>query len=322
MPVYDAGPYLEESIPSVLRQSFRDFELLVVDDGSRDDTLERAAGFAERDSRVRILPGDHRGISATLNRGLEAARAELVARMDADDVCMPERLARQVEHLRVHPDVVSVGSWVEMIDHHGLILEIRRWPLEHEAIEAALLSGRNGCTHPAVTFRREAVLAAGGYRPEFDFAEDYDLWLRLVEHGRMGNLPLVLLRYRKHLQSICSNRQEAQLPLVLAALREAYGRRGLEPPPDLPSRVAALPPRTRILRHLAKRAIQAGHPEAAAEYTREVLRRDPWSIDSRRTLLRLLRRPGLALRGIASLRSRGAAVKRTPPSELAGASER
>jgi hypothetical protein len=199
LPVRDGGAYLAEAVASILGQTFADFELLVIDDGSRDGAVAALAPIAARDPRLPRLENPGVGLVAALNYGLGQARAELVARMDADDVALPERLARQVAFLDASSDIALVGAQVAVIDAAGSPTgERSHFPTAPEAVAAALAA--RGCVirHPTVVARKAALVAAGGYRSACERAEDYDLWLRLAERARLANLPDVLLRYRVH----------------------------------------------------------------------------------------------------------------------------
>jgi glycosyltransferase involved in cell wall biosynthesis len=199
MPVLDPDPgYLRQAVASVVGQTFADWEFVIVEDPGPRSAAEVVAEFG--DPRIRLIRNDAKtGFAAQLNRGLEEARADLVARMDADDVSHPERLARQLAYLRGHPDVAVVGSAIEVIDPDGKPLGARDYPTDHAAIVSALRR-YNAIAHPAVTFRKAAVTAAGGYRPTAHAGvEDYELWCRLAAAGaRFANLPDALLRYRIH----------------------------------------------------------------------------------------------------------------------------
>ncbi len=199
LPVRDGGAYLADSINSILGQTFVDFELLLIDDGSRDGAVAALAPLAARDPRLRLLENPGAGLVAALNYGLGQARAALVARMDADDVALPKRLARQVAFLDASPDVALVGAQVAYVDAAGTPTgEQSNFPTAPDDVAAALTT--RGCVirHPTVVARKAALLAAGGYRPACERAEDYDLWLRLSERARLANLPEVLLAYRVH----------------------------------------------------------------------------------------------------------------------------
>lgn len=197
MSCYNSEPYTAQAIESILAQTFGDFEFLIVDDGSRDGTTETIMRYADRDKRIRPILRENRGLVASLNQMLTLARAPWVARMDADDVCRPDRFARQMAFLRKNPDHGVISCDCNDIGPDGEPVSrppIYR-PLTHEGLMANIESGPT-LNHNAVIYLRSAVLAAGGYRPAFAHAEDYDLWLRLSQVTRMANLPDQLCSYR------------------------------------------------------------------------------------------------------------------------------
>lgn len=216
LPVWNGERYLKESIDSILAQDFRDFELIIVDDGSTDTTGEVIARYAG-DPRVRVHRQENQGLVAALNAGLELSRADFVARLDADDVALPRRLSLQLAHLHKNPDVMAAGSAVELMDADGRTLGIRRYPVGKAMATRGLL---DGCTlaHPAVMMRKAAVKKVGAYRECFRHAEDYDLWLRLTELGQVDNLPETLIRYRLHAQSVTKRHSARQSFAAKAAL--------------------------------------------------------------------------------------------------------
>ena len=197
LPVRNGAATLLQAAASILAQSLQDFELLAVDDGSDDDTPALLARLAQADQRVRVIRQPALGLVAALNRGMAEARAPLVARMDADDVAAPERLARQAAELAANPQVALMGSAWRVVSATGLVRRVVRPPEGDAALRAAMLVS-NALAHPTVMLRREAVLQAGGYRPAFLLAEDYDLWLRLLGRHELACLPDVLLDYREH----------------------------------------------------------------------------------------------------------------------------
>jgi Glycosyl transferase family 2 len=197
LPVRDGADFIAAAIDSILAQTLRAFELLVVDDGSRDATPTLLADLAGRDERLRVLSQPALGLVAALNRGMAEARGPYVARMDADDLAMPERLAMQVAALDAQPGVAALGSACRVIDRSGRVLGERHPPTDPNAIRGALDAG-NCMIHPTMLLRRDAVLQVGGYRAAFRLAEDFDLWLRLAERYDLMNLPDCLLAYRQH----------------------------------------------------------------------------------------------------------------------------
>ena len=194
MPAYNAGKYIEAAVESALDQTFADFELLIVDDGSSDDTVSVIQGFA--DDRIRLIRQEQGGVSAALNTGLQHARGEYICRFDADDVCFPHRVARQVEFLDANPDYLLVGSDAEYISEDGEhLFNFRCAGHTHEEILDKLY---RFCPfiHSAVMYRKYAVLQAGGYSLLAHNFEDYLLWVRLVAVGRYHNLEEALIRVR------------------------------------------------------------------------------------------------------------------------------
>ena len=195
MPVYNAAPYLRTAVRSILDQDFRDLELLALDDGSTDGSLEILRAFEASDARVRARTRGNRGICATRNELLQDARAPVVAWMDADDISYPSRLRLQMEALDQDPGIVCVGGWIRIVDSKGRPIELRRYPPQHEAIEQAMFERGSAMQLPSVTMRREAALRAGGVRDLAPF-EDFDLLMRLSELGRMANVQDCILDYR------------------------------------------------------------------------------------------------------------------------------
>lgn len=202
LPVYNAAATLEEALTSLAAQTWPDFEIVAVDDGSTDGSGALLEAWARREPRLRVLRQPHRGLVAALQVGLAACRAPLVARMDADDRAHPERLAAQVAYLAQHPEVAVVGTQVEAFPAAAVGRGLRRYlawqnALLHDADIRREIFIESPFAHPSVMFRRAAVEAVGGYRAA-PWAEDYDLWLRLYLAGaRFGKVPRVLLWWRE-----------------------------------------------------------------------------------------------------------------------------
>jgi glycosyltransferase involved in cell wall biosynthesis len=197
MPVRDGQTFLDECIQSIFAQTVRDFEFIVVDDGSKDRTAEILRRHASQDPRLRIVTQAPAGIVAALNRAIEQSLGSMLARMDADDIAKPHRFARQIEVLSQHPSAAAVGSACEVIDRAGRVIRLIHFPTTPAQIRERLLQA-NCIAHPTVLMRRDAVLAAGGYRRAFPHCQDYDLWLRLSEDYDLLNIDDPLLRYRQH----------------------------------------------------------------------------------------------------------------------------
>ena len=230
MPVYNAVRHLDAAIASIRAQTLAELELIVVDDGSTDDSADLLARHAAADPRISVLRIPHAGVATALNHGINAARAPLIARMDGDDEALPDRLERQMAFLSARPDVVVLGTGLEVIDLQGRPIETNPPITDPADIHELLLLG-NCLAHPTVMMRRDAVLAAGGYRPAFTAAEDYDLWLRLSERHALANLPDRLLRYRTHGGQATARHWRVRPLQVLAAQHVARLRRAGRPDP-------------------------------------------------------------------------------------------
>lgn len=197
MAVYNNAPFLAEAIESILGQTFGDFEFLIVNDGSTDDSGAIIDLHAARDQRIRAIHQPNRGLVASLNLMIGEARAPLIARMDGDDISLPERFERQLAFLDANPDYGVVGTSTHDIDEQGrLSLNLDFHPLDHDAFLAALETGPWLC-HPSVIIRTDIVRAVGGYRAPFRHCEDYDLWLRLSERTKLCTIADRLFHYRR-----------------------------------------------------------------------------------------------------------------------------
>lgn len=201
MSAYNTEGFIAEAVESILAQTFRDFELVVVNNGSTDNTLGILEGYAARDPRVRVFSKPHGGISSGRNRALQEARGEWIAVMDADDVCLPQRLERQLAFVEANPDIAVASAYVYNIDDQGKVIAQYRSPLTDRAVVDRLikLDRLLSFHHPAVLMRRDVVMAVGGYREQFDMLEDCDLWNRIAEtgHGLLVQ-PEFLVKYRIH----------------------------------------------------------------------------------------------------------------------------
>jgi len=201
MAVFNPHPtYFRQAVESVLAQTFRDFELIVIEDPSPRSAAALLEGIA--DNRLRLHVNETRlGLTRSLNLGVSLARAPLIARLDGDDLCAPDRLARQVAFLDEHPEIDVYGSRITIIDAAGRPFARRLLPLDHDEISAALR--RFNCiSHPAVMVRKAAMQRAGGYDPA-EPIDDYDLWCRMLKHGsRFENSADDLIRYRFHPEAL------------------------------------------------------------------------------------------------------------------------
>lgn len=295
MPAYNVEPYIAAAVESILHQTFRDFELIIIDDGSTDNTYPILKQFADRDDRIRLISRPNKGVARTANEALALSRGEFFARMDGDDLASPDRLARQVAYLRAHPDCAAVGAMVLLIDESGLPLyEMPDVQRGHDRIDAALLGAGWPIVQGASTFRRSAVLAVGGYREDLPVHEDHDLFLRLAERWKLDNLPEVLIQYRQRLGSLTFNMGSSGRQVLGRILSDARRRRNLPETPDWPAseegRDAAF--RNSILqrcRHWSWMSLKARHVFTARKYAWQAFRRDPLSSESWRLMACTLR---------------------------------
>ena len=240
MSVYNNAPYLVPAIESILAQTFTDFEFLIVNDGSTDGSPAIIDRYAASDARIRAIHQSNSGLIASLNRMIDEARGTLIARMDGDDIALPERFARQVAFLDAHPDIGVLGTGCVTIDTLGQP-GARTFDnvLDHADIVADLKNGPALC-HPSVMMRRDAVCAVGGYHRAYRHCEDYDLWLRMSEHVRMANLPDRLLKYRQS-ETQVSNRHAYVQKIGAAIAWEAHVER-MHGRPDPTESLDTLPP--------------------------------------------------------------------------------
>lgn len=223
LPVYNGEAFLEEAIGSILAQTFTDFELVVVDDGSTDSTPEILAALAAKDPRVRIVRQANGGIVAALNAGLAVCRGEYVARMDADDIALPHRFQFQLDYLDGHPGCVLVGGVAKSLKADGSIGG-RTTGGRHQRTDLTCFPPKVAVSmHPLITVRREALLAIGGYRSDFPHAEDYDLFIRLSKLGGIDNPDEDVLIYRRHEGAISLKHLETQERSAAMAELNAIG---------------------------------------------------------------------------------------------------
>lgn len=281
MPVYNAQRYVAAAVKSVLAQTFTDFELVLIDDGSTDGTLAILRDFAEHDCRVRLISRPNTGIVGALNEAIASARGEFFARMDADDICQPTRLQLQINYLRQHADCVLVGSNVMLMDVDAS--PIGPMPdvcIGHEHIDHALLRRGWPIVHPAVMMRAAAVKTVGGYLGKCP-NEDHDLFLRLAEVGKIENLPQVLLYYRKHPSSITAVRERQREANVNAIVIDACRRRGLAVPQEITQNAPHSPKVViDVQRVWAWQAMKHHNIGTARKYAFATLRHRPLSVDS------------------------------------------
>ena len=224
MPVRNGEAFVELAVRSILSQTFQALELIIIDDGSFDSTPSILSSLAATDSRIRLLSSGGRGIVDALNLGIVQSGSDLIARMDADDMALPERLERQIQFMRSNPDVVASGSSVLLIDGTGIETGTRDVAVDRAAI-ADELQRTNAFIHPTMIIQKQALLDAGLYRHACTYAEDYDLWLRLEEIGELANLAEPTLKYRMHAGQISNIKRVQQRAAAALARQVAWRRR-------------------------------------------------------------------------------------------------
>ena len=228
LPTYNGSFFLAEAIESVLAQTWKDFELIIIDDASTDNTATIASQYV--DPRIRIIQNPHNlRLVDTLNKGIALAQGPYIARMDQDDISLPKRLEQQVAFMDSHPEVGICGSWIEVF---GFRNYIERYPSNSNEIKAKLFV-QNQLAHPSVMLRKEHLDAYGlRYDPAFQYVEDYDLWQRASRHFGLCNLPQVLLRYRTSVSSICRTHSAEQQSAIVRMDCRNLAELGLQPTDD------------------------------------------------------------------------------------------
>lgn len=220
MAAYNACQTVEVAVQSIRWQTYTDWELLIVDDGSTDGTADLLQCLATQDPRISVVRNPvNRGLAASLNIGLRQARGELIARMDADDVSLPQRLERQVAFMQSHPEVAVLGSGAEFVDERGRFLGVA-YPRERHEELARKIYKEVPLFHPTIIARRGFYLAMNGYDEHWLRCEDADLWLRSYRRFRFHNLQEALIRYRQSNKLSMHDAVEKAQMLSSAALRE------------------------------------------------------------------------------------------------------
>lgn len=196
LPVHNCGKYLLPALQSIKYQSFPHFEVLMINDHSSDGSEDVCADIASVDDRFKLLHSPHFGMAGALNFGISQASGVYIARMDGDDLCRPERFAKQIEFLKENPDISFLGTFADHINDHDRVMGTFEFPEDDFEIKAQLDRGQNTFVHPSMMMRRRALMDLGGYREIFTICQDYDLWLRAQDRYSFANLPERLVAYR------------------------------------------------------------------------------------------------------------------------------
>ena len=241
MSVYNGASHLALAIESILNQTVPDFEFLILNDGSNDDSAQIIDHYAASDSRIRAIHRENRGLIQSLNELVDQARAPLIARMDCDDISLPNRFEKQLAFMAAHPEYGVVGTWSDDIDEFGAPCAIKGndHATTHQAFLENIDEGPLVC-HPSVMMKRADVLAVGGYHQAFQHCEDYDLWLRLAGVTQICSLPERLIKYRHWSNQVSSRyaylQQTGAAIAYFAYLERLAGR------PDPTENLITLPP--------------------------------------------------------------------------------
>ena len=276
MSVYNGMPFLAATLASILGQTYTHFELIVIDDGSRDDTWEVLGRAAAQDARMRLLRNEHnQGVSSAMNRLFQLARGELIVRHDADDLSHPNRFAIQVAFLEQNPLIGVLGTRVQTIDIDGQLLQrlLFKDVFGNDEIQAELLR-KNCLCQGSVMFRRHLLETVGGYEEDNVGSEDYDLWLRMAEVSQIVILKETLYQYRLHSASLSHRRRPEQIFYAARAIERAVRRRfGPKPP------VEYFQPAAQTYLHAALGSFAAGSEVAACQWLAHSLEIYPSVLD-------------------------------------------
>ena len=284
MSVYNGQQYLRPSLDSVLAQEGVDFEFVVVDDGSTDQSPKMLEEYAQKDSRIRLIRQGNTGLTRALARGCSEARGELIARQDADDVSFPGRLAKLATVLQEDSGIAVADSWVEWIGPRDEPLCITRFSDVASRATEGVLHHRQSPCHGSVMFRRKDYETVGGYRPQFYFAQDSDLWFRLSDRGGFLFVPEVLYRFRVAEGSISTSHRESQLRLYELARGCWSARQNVESEEPLLAKAAQIRPgMARVGRtkkgagayFIGRTLLRKGDPRAA-KYLWSYVQHSPW----------------------------------------------
>lgn len=235
MAVFNGSRWLGEAIESILAQTYENFELIIINDGSTDDSQVIAEAFAKKDSRIIVINRRNHGLSSSLNYGIQMASGEWIARLDADDIAEPSRFQRQLEVAQTDLSIVVLGSGFSFIDENGSVTASFPQVDKNRSILNSLINGKGRVfPHSSALFKRRAALQVGGYRPRIRRSQDKDLWLRLSRLGRLESVNDVLVRIRRHTNQI-SHEASGYIQLVdsqIAAISYFIVNSGLSDPVD------------------------------------------------------------------------------------------
>lgn len=218
MPAYNAEEYVTEAIESILNQTFTDFEFIVVNDASTDKTLDIITAFAQKDKRIKIINNQKNlYIAGALNKGIEAAQGKYIARMDADDVSMPNRLQSQYDLLEQDSGIAVAGGNILLIDKNGKDIGYRTYPATNKELKARMFK-HSPFAHPTTMYRRDVFNEFGGYNPVWSPSEDIDLWFKIGSKYKFASVPEYIFKYR-YFSDSSSNKKIRHVELITLQMR-------------------------------------------------------------------------------------------------------
>ena len=289
MPVYNTEAYIADSIDSILGQTFVDWELICVDDGSSDGSLGILRRYEGADLRVRVITRPNTGVARARNDGMDVAAGRYIAVMDSDDVALPERLRRQVDYMESNPECVCLGAAVKVVGPDLMPIADEYKALDHETLDCQTLAGwGDAIRHPVAMYRTKAIRAIGGYCEDYLNNEDIDLHLRLAEVGRIANLPDILLLYRWRVGSLSRSSGALQDQYRRRICNDARIRRGLPVGPELDCKHALSQPDDGrgSWAYWSHCAFNAGYVKTSRRYAWRAIRSEPLAVSSWKAVLR------------------------------------
>ena len=279
MSAYNSEKFISQAIESILNQSFSDFELVVINDGSTDKTKKILENYKKEDKRIKVYHQNNLGIAKTRNRLIEAASAPYISWMDSDDISLATRLELQFSLLESAPEIVALGTGTELIDEDGAPICFWPAPKTHEEIDSWHMSGRGGAIiFSSSTMRKKTLIDVGGFDENLTGAEDLSLFLKLAEVGELRNLNNTLLLYRQHIRSISHTHKEKIRSDTEKVIRAAEDRRGVVHKPlgfsDL------VPKNSDTYTKWGWWALKGKNKKTARKYAYKSVKANPWTIDS------------------------------------------
>ncbi|WP_330110242.1 glycosyltransferase family 2 protein [Methylophaga thalassica] len=288
MPVFNGEKYIRDAVKSILSQTLSDIELIVVNDGSTDNTGNILDEISLTDSRVRVIFHQNKGVSLSRNIAISRANAEFIALMDADDVSEPARLKKQCDFLLSNPEVVALASQVNFICPRGVRLSSSHFNTKHDEIELALLEddGQHFC-QPSVMFRKDKGQEVGLYDVNLKMGEDVDFFLRLALIGKLHTLDECLLNYRRHTSNATASDNISKHDFNLDYLKKAWAMRQRTFPEDFIHWSAYHTPRTResCFHQWGWNALKKGELSIARKYAIDLLKINPLSVANLKFLM-------------------------------------